>query len=151
MTRQELQRAQAALVDSLVAGGPVSLGLDAARVKATERMLLRKRAREARQAWPRLAAFLGAGFASRFSAWAAAHPPPALGGPLADGRAFIDSLSANAWPGSVAAELLEVDMRWKRARGGLLPRGRWALAFRRVGNRRVLAVALGRWERRLTL
>ena len=66
--RPDLAERQAALVEALVAGGPLPDGLDPDRVSATRRALMRKRAGLAATAWPRLAAALGPGWGAAFSA-----------------------------------------------------------------------------------
>jgi len=88
---------QAALVESLVAGGPDPAGLDPVRLAATRRALLRKRAGEAARHWPLLAAGFGAewtAFATRVLA-----DRPVAGG-LQDGwdvaRAALGRLTEGA-------------------------------------------------------
>ncbi len=90
--RERLAARQAELVRALVQGGPVPDGFDAAKVEAAARSLIGKRRREAARAWPALAACLGAEYRPLFDAFAGKTPPPAEGGPLADGRAFARSL-----------------------------------------------------------
>ena len=87
--RDGLAAAQQALVEALVAGGPLPPGFDAERVGAARRALLRKRAGEVAAAWPLLAAGLGADFYPRFTAWAAARPPE---GSRTAGLAFARTL-----------------------------------------------------------
>ncbi|WP_345413737.1 DUF692 domain-containing protein [Pseudonocardia xishanensis] len=53
---------RATLVSALVDGGPDPVGVDAARLAAVRKALLRKRAGEAAKYWPLLAADLGSGF-----------------------------------------------------------------------------------------
>jgi hypothetical protein len=91
--RERLAAEQAALVRALVDGGPVPGGFDPDRVQATAAALARKRAREVARAWPGLTVELGEDFTGRFLAFAAARPPPARGGALADGLAFADALA----------------------------------------------------------
>ena len=97
----ELVARQAALVAALVAGGPVPAGFDVARVDATRRALLRKRAGEAAKHWPLLAASLGPEWSRVFTRTLDGREP---GGALRDGwdvaRALRDTLSPGA-----AAEL----------------------------------------------
>ncbi|HEX5810701.1 MAG TPA: hypothetical protein VFY38_01240 [Pseudonocardia sp.] len=94
---------QAALVAALVAGAPDPAGFDTARLAATRRALLRKRAGEAAKEWPVLAASFGSRWASVF---AAQHAGRASEGALRDGwdlaRALRGDLTADA-----AAELGE--------------------------------------------
>jgi hypothetical protein len=68
MSRAELATRQAALVASLVTGGEVPDGLDAARLAVARRALLRKRASEVAGAWPLLAASMGQGWTASFAA-----------------------------------------------------------------------------------
>jgi hypothetical protein len=91
--RERLAAEQAALVRSLVAGGPVPDGFDPDRVRATAAALARKRAREVARVWPALAADLGDSFTDRFVAYAAGRPSPTPGGALADGLAFARDLA----------------------------------------------------------
>lgn len=70
-----LAERQAGLVAALVAAGPVPAGLDPARVAATRRALLRKRAGLAARQWPLLAAALGERWVQAFGAVHAASPP----------------------------------------------------------------------------
>ncbi len=92
-----LAQRQAALVAALVANGEVPAGFDPARVLATRRALLRKRARTVAVAWPLLAASYGQAWPEVFVAWADGRPPA---GAYRDGedfaRAHADSLPALA-------------------------------------------------------
>jgi hypothetical protein len=56
----DLAARQAALVATLVAGGPTPAGFDVARLDAARRALLRKRAAATARVWPLLAASCGA-------------------------------------------------------------------------------------------
>jgi hypothetical protein len=78
----DLAARQAGLVAALVTGEPVPHGFDVARIDATRRALLRKRAGEAATAWPLLAASLGAEWPRVFAAHHAGHEPS---GALRDG------------------------------------------------------------------
>jgi hypothetical protein len=73
---------QAELVAALVAGGPAPVGFDPARLDATRRALLRKRAGEAAKVWPLLAASLGTEWTATFAAHHDGHEPA---GALRDG------------------------------------------------------------------
>lgn len=66
--RSGLAARQAALVESLVAGGPAPAGFDPARLDATRMALLRKRADQAGRSWPLLAAAHGTGWTHAFCA-----------------------------------------------------------------------------------
>ncbi|HEX5588562.1 MAG TPA: DUF692 domain-containing protein [Acidimicrobiia bacterium] len=72
--RVPLRRAQSALVAALVSDAPVPPGFRADRVRAAAHALARKRSREARAAWPALAAQFGSSFDERFARWAATAP-----------------------------------------------------------------------------
>jgi len=112
---------QAALVDALVAGGPVPAGFDPRALAAARRALLRKRAGEADAAWPLLAASLGPDWAATFAASVAGRAPA---GALRDGW---DLARATAAAGGLdplaAAELAEREVRW-RYDGAAPPRRR---------------------------
>ena len=114
-----LAERQAALVAALVAGAPDPPGFDPARLAATREALLRKRAAEAAQHWPVLAAALGPRWSAVFAAHHAGREP---GGGLRDGwdlaRALRPALTADA-----AAELHEREALW-RYDGAAAPRPR---------------------------
>lgn len=96
---------QAALVASLVADGTPPTGFDAARLAATRRALLRKRAGEAAKVWPLLAASLGSGWARVFATHRAGHEPV---GALRDGWDVARALREDGELGApAAAELAE--------------------------------------------
>jgi hypothetical protein len=128
-----LAERQAALVAALVAGAPDPAGFDPARLAATRRALLRKRAGEAGVTWPLLAASLGDRWAPTFAAHHRGREP---GGALRDGwdlaRALRAELSADA-----AAELAEREATL-RYDGNSAPRPR------RLGRARL---ALARFAR----
>jgi hypothetical protein len=104
-----LAERQAALVAALVAGAPDPPGFDPARLAATRRALLRKRAGEAAKHWPVLAGSLGPRWSTTFAAHHSCHEP---GGGLRDGwdlaRALRRELTADA-----AAELREREAFWR--------------------------------------
>src|SRR5262249_43990882 len=101
-----------------------------------------KRLRETARAWPMLARCLGGRYVERFRAFAAMTPPPAEGGPLADGWAFGQSIPANELDDDARRERLLVELHWHRTGGGL--RLRRGLAFRtaRIGGRCMIGVRL---------
>jgi hypothetical protein len=72
--------------------------------------------------WPALARCLGERFAERFTAFAAATPLPAEGGPLADGRAFARTVTPAEMTDEARLEVLGVDLRFRSNLRGLLPR-----------------------------
>jgi hypothetical protein len=96
---------QAELVAALVAGAPVPHGFDGARIDATRRALLRKRAGEAATAWPLLAASLGAEWTRVFAAHHTGREPS---GALREGWDVASALHRRGELGSAAgAELAE--------------------------------------------
>jgi pimeloyl-ACP methyl ester carboxylesterase len=96
---------QADLVAALVADGPVPTGFDPARLDATRRALLRKRAGEAAKLWPLLAASLGAEWPRAFAARRAGFEPV---GALRDGWDIARALQRCGELGTgAAAELSE--------------------------------------------
>ncbi len=140
--RARLAEQQAALVRALTGRGDPPAHFDAERLRLAASSLASKRRQEAARAWPALARCLGERFRERFDDFAAQTPLPAQGGPLADGRAFVQTLAAGEWTDDVRLEVLAVDLRrgarlriaWLRqARrlmiGGRLPwLGTWAWA-----------------------
>src|SRR5262245_60699313 len=87
-----LGRSQAELVQALQGKAECPAGFDPERVRLAAEMLALKRLRGVAKAWPVLAGALGTRFEEIFLLFAAATPPPARGGALADGRAFVRSL-----------------------------------------------------------
>ena len=107
----DLATRQAALLAALVAGGEVPAGFDNARVLATRRALLVKRAGEVAVAWPLLAASFGAEWPDRFCTWADARPPL---GPMHDGWDFARALAnAGELPELAVTELIEREGGWR--------------------------------------
>jgi hypothetical protein len=101
--RATLAARQEALVATLVAGAEIPSGFDVARIAATRRALLRKRAGEVAAAWPLLAGSLGDAWIPRFTAWAAGRPPR---GSAADGLEFAQTLqNEGTLPPPAATEL----------------------------------------------
>jgi hypothetical protein len=150
--RERLAQAQAALVRSLVAGATPPEGFDVRRLATAARSLLNKRLRETSRAWPMLARCLGDRYGERFRAFAAGMPPPAEGGPLADGWAFAQTVAADELDDDARRERLLIDLHWRRTRGGLRPRRGAAVRWARIGGRRVVGVRLpwlGTWLLRL--
>ncbi|WP_076828752.1 DUF692 domain-containing protein [Frankia sp. CcI49] len=114
---------QADLVRALVDGGPDPAAFDPAGLAATRAALLDKRTREVAAVWPALARIPD--FADRFAQYAAGTPPR---GPVADGRAFAESVRTTL--GIVAvAELLT----------HTLPRRPFAVRTGRSADRRAVA------------
>ncbi|MCE9671417.1 hypothetical protein LY474_26790 [Myxococcus stipitatus] len=142
--REHLAQAQAELVRALGTGATIPAGFDVARVEAASRALLDKRRRLVAKTWPSLVADLGEDFAPRFEDWARQHPMTVEPKPLADGRAFVESLRARGpLPSRVARAALEFDIRFRRgAHGEALPRRGFMLLVRREGAARQIQVAL---------
>lgn len=90
--RDELARAQTALLAALVAGGPVPDGFDAERIRVQTTSLAAKRRNGVARALPHLAAALGDKWPGAFMDWARTHPKPPTGGSRADGHAFAEYL-----------------------------------------------------------
>lgn len=132
----DLAARQAALVEALVAGGPDPAGFDAARLAATRKALLRKRAGETAKLWPLLAASHG----DRWQATFAAHAEGREGvGALRDGWDLGRTLrGAGTLPESAANELAEREAGWHYD-GANPPRRR-----RRARLRALAGNALGR-------
>jgi hypothetical protein len=108
---------QEALVRALVAGGPVPVGMDGARVAVTARTLVRKRARVVVGVWPALRTVEN--YEQRFVDWAGGRTPASA---TADGAAFALALGS-AMPLPVAVELVAARRRrWVRADGGVVLR-----------------------------
>jgi hypothetical protein len=109
--RARLAARQAELIWSLVGLGAAPVGFDVDRVQAAAQALAMKRRRAALRAWPGLAV-LETRFAEQFQAYAEIYPLPEVGGPGADGRAFVRYLSViDAVPDDVLLDALEFDLR----------------------------------------
>ena len=118
-----LAQQQAALTAALVGQATVPPGFDADRVRAAADALAFKRARAVLHAWPGLRTSLADTFRAHFAAYAAAHPIPALGGPLADGRAFVRHLVRTvAVSDEIRLQALALDASYRSTRAGLVRR-----------------------------
>lgn len=125
----DLAARQAELVAALVGGAPVPAGFDPARIAATRRALLRKRAAAAATAWPRLAASLGPDWLRVFAEHAADRPGE---GGLRDGWDLARALHERGALGRLgAAELAEREATL-RYDGRSAPRPRPFAALRRL-------------------
>jgi hypothetical protein len=124
--RERLAAEQAGLVRALVGGAETPAGFDEEQVQLAARSLVNKRLREVARAWPALAKCLGENFRKRFTTFAESNPPPADGGPLVDGRAFVATLLASELDDDARLELIRVDLhcRWLPLRIGWLPGAR---------------------------
>lgn len=153
--RARLAAQQAALADALLAGGEPPAGFDVARVKAAAEALAQKRRRSVAQVWPATFAALGREFGKLFAAYAAGHPLPGAGGPLADGEAFARWLrERDAFPAAGGVEWMAVRLRFRRFAGGLAPRRGFSAGWlwQRDPQRLILAFRLaGRFERFFSL
>ncbi|WP_244200652.1 hypothetical protein [Micromonospora arborensis] len=126
-----LAERQAALVATLVAGGPPPPGFAPAQLAATRAALLRKRAGEVARHWPLLAAGLGAGWTTTFAGWAARRP---TAGSLRDGWDLARALhDRHALPPAAAEELAVREARL-RYDGLSAPRPRRLPAVGRAGG-----------------
>jgi hypothetical protein len=138
---------QADLVRVLTGTDPAPPGFDPDRLQAAAASLARKRLQAVKRAWPVLSNALGESLASLFAAYAAGHPLPEHGGPLADGWAFARTLAREGQlPEAARLELLAVELRHTACADGLIPRR--GLAIRTILLRRpyrwVLAIRLPR-------
>src|SRR5437870_4415565 len=112
--RAKLAELQAELLHNLAGKAALPVGFDATRLQATAESLARKRARAVARAWPALADALGEEFGIRFAPFATATGLPAVGGPLADGRAFAQTLAAAGdLPDSARLAVLAVDLHYQ--------------------------------------
>ena len=150
-TRARLAALQAELVEALARGAAPPIGFDAERLQAAATALATKRRCAAARAWPALADAIE----RHFDEYATASPLPRLGGPLADGRAFLRWLAAR---GEHAAEArlqaLAVDLRFKTTADGLVPRRGPAMKAAMLHAPRRVVVALrlpwlGEWWLRI--
>lgn len=118
-----LAEQQAALIAALMTQAPAPAGFDVERLRAAADALAFKRARAVLHAWPGLHRSLGETYRVAFAAYAEAHPIPALGGPLADGRAFVRDLAAKVHlADDVRMQALALDTRFRSTRAGLVRR-----------------------------
>jgi hypothetical protein len=121
--RHRLAEAQAGFLRALTGSAETPPGFERSDVEAAAEALASKRRRAVARTWPSVAQALGDGFRERFDAFARQTPLPARGGPLADGRAFIEALSREApLPEAVSRQVLAVDLRFRQSGEGLVPR-----------------------------
>ena len=114
---------QAELVAAVSGRAPAPAGFDAGSIRAAAASLAAKRRRSVARAWPVLPEVLGDGFAERFDAFASQSPLPRIGGPLADGRAFLRWLAVTGEaPEAFVLPALAVDLRYVQTADGLRPR-----------------------------
>ena len=138
VTSPDLAARQAALVDALVAGGPVPAGFDAAALAVTRRALVRKRAGAAAAQWPLLAASLGADWPAVFAASVEDRPPTTA---LDDGWRLARALHGRGELGvDAAVELAEREVTLRRTAEGGHTRRRLP-AVRRAGDGLVVQLA----------
>lgn len=122
-TRAELAAAEAQLVRSLLAGGPMPEGFDAMRVRAASASLRHKRARAVARAWSDLARELGPRFADRFGDYVTRVPSPPPGGPLVDGWLFAQDLTRRGQlPAAAKGDLVAFDLTHRVCEGRIQPR-----------------------------
>jgi hypothetical protein len=132
-SRSRLAEQQAQLVRTLVCQDKPPAGFDGERLRLAAGSLLNKRLREVERAWPALARCLGAHWSARFTAFARTTPPPAAGGPLADGLAFARTLPAGDLDDEARTERFFVELHRARlaVRAAWLPQaGRLLLGVR---------------------
>ena len=134
----DLATRQAALVDALVAGGPVPAGIDPNRLAAARRALVRKRAGAAAVQWPLLAASLGPDWPAVFAASVVDRPPTTA---LDEGWRLSRALHDRGELGvGAAVELAEREVTLRRTAGGGHARRRLP-AVRRAGRGIVVQLA----------
>ena len=142
-TRARLAQEQAALVTALAGHAAAPPGFDLDRIHAAAASLANKRRRAVARAWPVLAESLGDRFAERFDGYAQSAPLPRLGGPLADGRAFLRWLEAmGEMPEACRLPALAVDLRYRSVATGLVPRRGFAFKTTVLSTQRRLIVGL---------
>jgi hypothetical protein len=138
-----LATAQAALVRSLTVAAPSPAGFDPQAVAVSARALRKKRVRTVTRVWPRLAEALGETFEEQFLAYAQQHPLPRQGGPLADGRRFVQYLQEQGkLPDAGRWEAFAVDLHHVLRPDGLHPRTGLFLRLARFPQLRWLALAI---------
>ncbi len=114
-SRGRLAAQQAQLVAALTGRGAAPPGFDRGKLAISARSLVAKRQRAIARAWPGLSASLGQRFGELFTRYAEAVTLPGLGGPVADGRAFLRWLAeCEPLPDALALESLLVDLRQGR-------------------------------------
>lgn len=123
---------------ALVGEGPVPEGFDTDRLKMNAHSLSSKRLRSVKSSWPALAEHLGEDFDRLFKDFARTQSSPEFGGPMVDGRAFVDwlwqssaELELKPIPNTVRVQALAVDLRYERdhdGRGMRKRRKRFSLA-----------------------
>ena len=141
--RARLAAMQAELVAALTGKAATPAGFCAHRIRAAAVSLAVKRRGAVARAWPGLAEELGAHYAERFAAYASLTPLPSSGGPLADGRVFVDWLERRGERlDGCRLQAMAVDLRHARTANGLVPRRGASLRIARLGNPRRLVVGL---------
>jgi hypothetical protein len=143
---------QAALIAALMTDAAAPAGFDADRLRAAADALAFKRARAVLHAWPGLQRSLGATYRAWFAAYATRHPIPALGGPLADGRAFVRELASKVrLADDVRVQALALDSRFRCTRAGLVRRRVPVPRLAWLPDTGALAVAFGSHVHRFAL
>ncbi|WP_091349978.1 hypothetical protein [Micromonospora rhizosphaerae] len=127
----DLAARQAALVATLVAGGPLPAGFAPAPVATARRALLRKRGGDVARHWPLLAAGLSAAWPTTFADWAADRPTQ---GSLRDGWDLARELRDRGTLPPLGAEELAVREAASRYDGRTAPRPRRLPAVAWVGG-----------------
>ncbi len=121
--RSQLAERQADLLRTLAGQRGPAPGFDQRELEAVAESLRRKRYRAAARAWPALIAALGPEAETAFAEFASHTPLPEHGGPLADGRGFVDFLRPSGrLPEPGRLEAFFVDLHHARRAGGLGPR-----------------------------
>jgi hypothetical protein len=143
--RAQIATEQAALVRALIEFGPAPGGFDSSALHATAASLARKRMRAVARAWPSLAQALGPRLVELFEGYAQGEALPVLGGPMADGRAFVRWLASRGeLPEAGLLEAMAVDLHYRATVQGLVPR-RWPtfqIAWLRQSHRVIAGIWL---------
>jgi len=140
--REELRRAQAAVLDHLLAGAVAPPAFSEESLAVARESLMNKRMRGVARCLPRLADALGAALAERFASYAAKRPSVPQGGPAADAWGFARDLRAQGlFPAAARPELASFALQFS-FRGGLVRRRRLAIRFARLGAPRRIALGV---------
>src|SRR6516165_8321899 len=118
--RTRLALLQAKLLRILVGKESAPAGSETQRLRAAADALAKKRRQSVARAWPALTRALGTRFNDHFTEFAAQTSLPNMGGPLADGRAFVRYLAQTGdLPEAARLEALTVDLHYLACPGGL--------------------------------
>jgi hypothetical protein len=141
--RAQIATEQAALVKALIKSGPPPGEFDSSALHVTAASLVRKRMRAVMRAWPSLAQALGPRLVELFEGYARGEALPVLGGPIADGRAFVRWLASRGeLPDAGLLEAMALDLRYRATAQGLVARRLLGFQIAWLPKSRRLVVAL---------